>query len=84
MARRVESAAEAVQAALVAETGAADRGIVGRSDITGFNWSKAPAVLVECGFLSNPVEDKLLSGDDYRATVAKGIANGILDYLNDR
>jgi N-acetylmuramoyl-L-alanine amidase len=43
-----------------------------------------PAVLVECGFLSNPAEDKLLSGEDYRATVADGIAAGALEYLEAR
>ena len=78
---RSKRAAERVQAALVAATGAADRGIAGRSDITGFNWAKVPSVLVECGFLSNPAEDKLLSGDDYRKSVADGIADGVMEYL---
>jgi N-acetylmuramoyl-L-alanine amidase len=78
---RSKRAATSVQAAMVAATGAADRGLTGRSDITGFNWSKVPAILVEAGFLSNPVEDKLLSGADYRAKVAQGIADGVLEHL---
>lgn len=81
---RSREAAEIVQAALVERTGAADRGIVKRDDIAGFNWSKVPSVLVECGFLSNPVEDKLLSGAEYRRKVARGIADGVLEYLEGR
>jgi N-acetylmuramoyl-L-alanine amidase len=45
-----------LQAALVQATGAADRGVRERSDLTGFNWADVLAVLVEIGFLSNPAE----------------------------
>ncbi|GAB4274832.1 MAG: hypothetical protein Kow0056_03680 [Coriobacteriia bacterium] len=81
---RSRAAAEIVQAAVVESTGATDRGVVGRDDITGFNWSKVPAVLIECGFLSNPIEDRLLASDGYRKKVARGIADGVLGYLESR
>jgi N-acetylmuramoyl-L-alanine amidase len=84
IASRSLEAAGIVQAAVVRETGAADRGVIARSDITGFNWAKVPAILVECGFLSNPGEDLLLSGDEYRGRVADGIAAGVLEYLDAR
>ncbi|MDO9557184.1 MAG: N-acetylmuramoyl-L-alanine amidase [Coriobacteriia bacterium] len=74
-------AAKLVQAAVVNATKAQDRGLSARGDIAGFNWSKVPAVLVETGFLSNPVEDKLLATDEYQDKLADGIAGGILTYL---
>lgn len=40
-----------------------------------------PTIIVECGFLSNPEEAKLLSDDDYQTQVAKAICEGILEYF---
>lgn len=74
-------AAECIQRALVEETGAQDRGLVERSDLTGFNWSEVPVVLVEMGFLSNPEEDQKLSTEAYRKQVADGIADGAQEWL---
>lgn len=54
---------------------------ISRSDITGFNWSKVPVLLVEMGFMSNPEEDKLLSDSQYRLKLAKTMSQGILHYL---
>ena len=39
-----------------------------------------PTVIVECGFLSNPTEASLLSGEEYQTKVAEAIALGILSY----
>lgn len=74
-------AASAVDAALVAATGAGNLGTSGRGDLSGFNWSKVPAILVEAGMLSNPEEDRLLATPGYQDKVATGIAGGILKYL---
>ena len=41
-----------------------------------------PSVLVECGFLSNPGEAKLLTTPDYQRKLAWGIYVGIMRYLN--
>lgn len=65
-----------VQAALVRATGAADRGVVERSDLTGFNWADVPVVPVETGFLSNPAERARLHTAAYQARVARGLADG--------
>ncbi|MGH4050633.1 MAG: N-acetylmuramoyl-L-alanine amidase [Clostridium sp.] len=54
-----------------------NRGVNERSDITGFNWSKVPVILVEMGFQSNPTEDKLLISGAYQDKIAKGLAEGI-------
>jgi len=75
------TAAKIVHAALLTTTGAVDRGVVPRSDLSGFNWATVPSVLVECGFLSNPVEDKLLASADYQAKLVSGMTRGIMGYL---
>ncbi len=40
-----------------------------------------PTTIVECGFLSNPEEEKLLQQDEYQDKLAWGIYNGIIDYF---
>ncbi len=42
---------------------------------------KIPIAIVECGFLSNPEEEKLLQDDNYQSKLALGIYNGIMDYF---
>ncbi len=39
---------------------------------------KSPAVLVECGFLSNPAEAERLSREEYRYAVAAGVFAGVM------
>lgn len=38
-----------------------------------------PAILVECGFLSNPQEEELLNDELYQSKIAFAIANAIID-----
>ncbi len=45
------------------------------------NAIKAPAVLVECGYLSNPTEEALLLTDSYKKEVCYCILLGVLNYL---
>lgn len=40
-----------------------------------------PLSIVECGFLSNPEEEKLLQQDEYQDRLAWGIYNGIIEYF---
>lgn len=40
-----------------------------------------PTTIVECGFLSNPEEAKMLQEDDYQNRLAWGIYTGIMDYF---
>ena len=70
-------AGRAIQKAVVRSTGAADRGVVKRSDLTGFNWANVPAVLVETGFLTNPTESRRLRSAAYQQRVALGILQGV-------
>ena len=68
---------------LVSTVGMYNRGVIERSDLTGFNWSKVPVVLIEMGFLSNPEEDNLLNSDSYQEKLAQGLCNGILKALGN-
>jgi N-acetylmuramoyl-L-alanine amidase len=70
-----------VQKAVVRATGAPDRGVVRRSDLTGFNWANVPAVLVEAGFLSNPAERHRLLSGAYQQRVARGLVAGVAAFV---
>lgn len=48
------------------------------------NKAKIPAVIVECGFLSNKNELLLLKNEDYQTKISFAIANGILEYYKDK
>jgi len=74
-------AALLVQAAAIKATGAKDRGLYPRADMSGFNYSTVPTVIVECGFMSNPDEDRLLATPAYQAKLAAGMSAGVLEYL---
>jgi N-acetylmuramoyl-L-alanine amidase len=69
-------AARKVQAAVAVQTRARNLGLVQRSDLTGFNWANVPAILVECGFMTNPRERRLLQSGAYQLKVAQGLARG--------
>ena len=43
---------------------------------------KIPTTIVECGFLSNEEEEKLLQDENYQSKLALGIYNGINEYFN--
>jgi N-acetylmuramoyl-L-alanine amidase len=45
--------------------------------------NKAPTVLVECGFMSNPEEELLLNDERYQEKVAFAIYSGILRFLTE-
>jgi N-acetylmuramoyl-L-alanine amidase len=74
-------AARIVQENVVQSSGHKDNGIVARDDLSGFNWSKVPTILVETGFLTNVQEEKALLSDEYQEKLAQGIADGIIEYL---
>ena len=40
-----------------------------------------PTTIVECGFLSNPEEERILKEDEYQNKLAWGIYTGIMDYF---
>ena len=43
---------------------------------------EAPSVLVECGFISNAAEEKLLLDGDYQARLAEAITQGVMTFVS--
>lgn len=43
-----------------------------------------PTTIVECGFLSNPEEEKQLLEENYQSKLAWGIYTGIIDYFYEQ
>ena len=78
---RSRTAARTVQRELVRSLGFPDRGLQERVDFTGFNWADVPTILVEVGFMTNPVEDEALATEVYRAWAARGLCRGVLRFL---
>ena len=56
-----------------------NRGLAPHSDMTSFNWSRVPVILVEMGFLSNPDENRKLSDANYQAKLASALAGGFTE-----
>lgn len=58
-----------------------------RTALTGdyymLNCTSFTSVIVECGFLSNSAEEKLLADDGYRDKLAQSITEGIMAYLTE-
>ena len=46
------------------------------------NCTDVPGVLIECGFLSNPEEERLLCTDEYLQKISYNISCGILEYFD--
>lgn len=56
-------------------TGARKRYVHKTDDYTGINWCENTCIIIECGFLSNEKEDKLLNSAEYQEKIAEGIKN---------
>ena len=59
-------------------------GIKFRDDLSGFNWSKVPSVLLELGFMSNPEEDKKLSDPQYVSSLLQSVTEGVETYRKSK
>ena len=59
-------------------------GIFERSDLTGFNWSQVPAVLLEMGFMSNYTEDQNMSSPKYQEKMMTSVADGLDNYFKNK
>lgn len=54
-----------------------------RDNIYLIRESEPPAVLIECGFLSNPMEERLLMDSKYQEKIAWAIYIGVIRYFNE-
>lgn len=78
-----ETLAGFIQASMVTRTEATNRGIRGRP-LYVLRHTRSPAALVECGFISNPFEARLIGNTEYRDRLAKALAEGIMSYTKSR
>lgn len=78
-----EKLANLVQTELVKRLKRPDRGIKSRSDLVVLRYTTMPAILVECAFLTNPAERKLLQDNGFQHLAAEGIAEGIDRYFRE-
>ena len=74
-------AAKLILPAMISQTGAKSRGVKKSNDYTGLNWSTVPSILVECGFMTNPTEDRKLADPKYQLKLATGMVEGIAQYM---
>ena len=70
-----------IQNFLISATNAKNRGVKVRPELVVLNSTKMPAVLIECGFISNTDEKNLLVTDNYQKKIATAIADGVTKYF---
>lgn len=68
-----------IQSKLIAYTGLRDRGVK-QEDFHVLRETVMPAILCECGFISNHYEADLLKADSYRRKCADAIVDGIAEF----
>ncbi len=73
--------ASLMQTSIAAFVKAESRGI-NAYDMSILRDNSMPSIYVQCGFLSNSKEEKNLKDKDYQNELAKGIAQGILTYID--
>lgn len=74
--------AYALHARLIEATGAKDRG-VRQAPFYVLEGAAMPAVLIEAGYISHPLESKKLADEATRRALADGITRGVQDFLRD-
>ena len=65
--------------ALLKSTRGQDRGVRRARFMGVIRAENFPAILVECGFLSNPREAQDINTPGYRQKIAQGLANALLE-----
>jgi N-acetylmuramoyl-L-alanine amidase len=74
--------AKKLQKALVDATGLKNRGVKDGEHLYMVNHPKAPACLVECGFMTNKADAALLKSDAYRVKIADTLVKAIASHFN--
>lgn len=72
------SLAQKIQKHIIAQTGLKNRGVK-TADFHVLRETNMDAVLIECGFMTNPEELKLLRSENYRRTCADAIVKAIAE-----
>ncbi len=77
-----EKLAEWILTSLVSSTGLTNRGAKQRGFAVTKNITTMPSVLLECAFLSNPEEERMLQSDSFIQLIAEGIFNGLKSWFD--
>ena len=72
-----------VQNSLVKMIGSTDIGLVKMMDRSTLNGAEMESIIVEIGFLTNPLEAEKLNSDEYQELAAEGIADGISEFYEN-
>jgi N-acetylmuramoyl-L-alanine amidase len=75
-------AASSVLSNIIGATASLNRG-VRTADYLVIKENTAPAILVEMGFVTHPVEGAQLKDPNYLDRIAYGISRGVLEYLDN-
>ncbi len=75
-----QALATCIQKSLIKNLGTKSRAIK-EGDFYLLNCSPCPSVLIECGFLSNPEEEKLLQSKDYQQKFCNYVMQGIFTFF---
>ena len=76
-----KSLANAIHQNVIDSTNANNRKVkIGNFQVLRDN--NKPSILLECGFISNPIERYKLSTSDYQEKLVNGVVNGVKEYLN--
>jgi N-acetylmuramoyl-L-alanine amidase len=67
---------------MLGATAAVNRG-VRRADYFVIRYTSVPAILVEVGYLSHPIEGQNLRNPHYLDRLSYGLARGVLEYLEN-
>ena len=78
-----ETLAGFIQTSLVVHMEAINRGIKGRP-LYVVRHTRCAAVLVEGGFINNPLEARMIANSEYRDRLARSIAEGVMSYQKSR
>ncbi len=72
--------AKEIQHNMIDKLNRTNRGVKTKPDLFVLKYTSMPAVLIECGFITNPEERKLLTTDRYRNDIAAAITDGVGEY----
>ncbi len=70
-----------IQDEIVKQTNANDHSLKA-ANFAVLRRAQMPAILVEAGFLSNPIEESKLRNSNYQDKIAQGIADGLISFFN--
>lgn len=67
---------------LIDYTGLTERGVQDGSSFYVLKNTKMPAILTECGFITNPADREYMNSEKGRSEIASAISDGVLEALN--